>query len=41
MTDEQIDKLAEFTGIMAVLIFKTIFWGGMAFIVFHFAAKYW
>jgi hypothetical protein len=38
---EKIEAIAEFCGIIAVLIFKAIFWGIMAFIVFHFVAKFW
>lgn len=38
---EKIEDIAYWSGIVAVLIFKTIFWGSMAFIVFHFIAKWW
>jgi len=38
---EKIEAIAYKLGIIAQLIFKTIFWGSMAFIVFHYAAKNW
>jgi hypothetical protein len=38
---EKIEDIAYKSGIIAVLIFKTIFWAGIAFIVFHFIAKFW
>jgi hypothetical protein len=38
---EKLKHIAYWSGIVAVLIFKTIVWGGMAYIIIHFATKYW
>ena len=38
---EKIEDIAYWSGIIAVLVFKTIVWGGIAYIIVHFVAKFW
>jgi hypothetical protein len=38
---EKIEDIAYCCGMITVLLFKTIFWAGIAYIVFHFVVKFW
>ena len=38
---EKIEDIAYLLGMITMLLFKTIVWLGIAYIVFHFVVKFW